>query len=148
MKYIWVLVVLGEKMSLDSKGQASVELILATVIFMVIALSLIQLANSGMDKTDTGNLGQARVIGEAIAGSINTVYMNGNGYSANLTLPNLTNSTDSYIVYIYSNGNLSVVYHDNNISIKLIPTNVQPFNMTNDGTSHQIINNNSFIQFT
>lgn len=131
-------------MSLDSKGQASAELILATVVFMVIALSLFQLASSEMDKTDSGNLGQVRMIGESVAETINTVYINGPGYSANLTLPS---SPANYTVNVNSNGNLSVFYHTNNITIKLIPTSIQSFSMKNNGTSYQVINNNGTIQF-
>ena len=131
-------------MSLDSKGQASAELILATVVFMVIALSLFQLASSEMDKTDSGNLGQVRMIGESVAETINTVYINGPGYSANLTLPS---SPSNYTVNVNSNGNISVLYHNNNITIKLVPTSIQSFSMKNNGTSYQVINNNGTIQF-
>lgn len=132
-------------MSLDSKGQASAELILATVVFMVIALSLFQLASSEMDKTDSGNLGQVRMIGESVAETINTVYINGPGYSANLTLPS---SPANYTVNVNSNGNISVLYHNNNITIKLVPTSIQSFSMKNNGTSYQVTNNNGTIQFT
>ena len=131
-------------MSLDSKGQASAELILATVVFMVIALSLFQLASSEMDKTDSGNLGQVRMIGESVAETINTVYINGPGYSANLTLPS---SPSNYTVNVNSNGNVSMLYHNNNITIKLVPTSIQSFSMKNNGTSYQVINNNGTIQF-
>ena len=131
-------------MHLDKKGQASAELILVTVVFMVIALSLINLASSEMDKSDTGNVGQARMIGESLAETINTVYVNGPGYSANLTLQNLSNSA-GYTVYIYNTtGNMSVIYHSNNITIKLVPMNVTTVLMTN-GTTHQVINNNGAI---
>ena len=131
-------------MSLDSKGQASAELILATAVFMVIALSLFQLASSEMDKTDSGNLGQVRMIGESVAETINTVYINGPGYSANITLPS---SPSNYTVNVNSNGNLSVFYHTNNITIKLVPTSIQSFSMKNNGTAYQVINNNGTIQF-
>ena len=131
-------------MSLDSKGQASAELILATVVFFVIAITLFKLASSEIDKTESGNPGQVRMIGESVAETINTVYINGPGYSANLTLPS---SPADYIVNVNSNGNLSVLYHNNNITIKLVPTNVQSFNMKNNGTSYQVINNNGTIQF-
>ena len=131
-------------MHLDKKGQASAELILVTVVFMVIALSLINLASSEMDKSDTGNVGQARMIGESLAETINTVYVNGPGYSANLTLQNLSDSA-GYTVYIYNTtGNMSVIYHSNNITIKLVPMNVTTVLMTN-GTTHQVINNNGAI---
>ena len=132
-------------MSLDSKGQASAELILATVVFMVIALSLFQLVSSGMDKTDSGNLGQVRMIGESVAETINTVYINGPGYSANITLPS---SPANYTVNVNSNGNLSVLYHTNNITIKLIPTKITSSGAMTSGTTHQVTNNNGTIKFT
>lgn len=130
-------------MSLDKKGQASVELILVTVVFIVIAASLIQLASSELNKSDTGNLGQARMIGESIAETINTVYINGPGYSSNLTLQNLTNSA-GYTVYVYSNA-INVIYNGNNITIKLIPTNVQSSGILTNGTIHQVTNNGNTI---
>lgn len=140
-------------MRADDSGQASVELIFVTLIFLIIAGSLFQLVGSEMDKTDTGNLGQARMIGEKIAGTINMVYTNGPGYSANLILPNFSNSTATYKVYVYSNGNMSVIYNGNNITIKLIPTNVQSFTMDNDvsnvnGTKYTVRNDNGTIKFT
>jgi len=132
----------------DNKGQVSAELILVTLVFLILALSLIQLGSSEMDKADTGNLGQARMMGEIVAQTINTVYTNGPGYSANLTLPNFTNSTASYNVYVYNNGNLNVIYKGNNITIDIIPTNIQNFAMTNNGTIYTVKNNNGTIQFS
>ena len=140
-------------MSLDKNGQASAELIFVTLIFLVIAGGLLQLGSSEMSKADTGNLAQARMIGESIAETINTVYTNGPGYSANLTLPNFTNSTASYNVHVYSDGSsnnfsyLNMSYNGNNMTIKLIPTSVQSFSMSN-GQTHVVTNNNSIIQFT
>ena len=132
----------------DNKGQVSAELILVTLVFLIIAMSLIQLGSSEMNKADTGNLGQARMMGEMVAETINTVYTNGPGYSANLTLPKIPNSTASYTVYVYSSGNMSVVYQGNNISIDIIPTNIQSFTMTNNGTLYTVKNNNGTIQFS
>jgi uncharacterized protein (UPF0333 family) len=132
---------------LDNIGQVSAELILVTLVFLIIAVGLIQLVNSEMAQTDTGNLAQARMMGEQVAETINTVYINGNGYTANLTLPNFPNSTAVYSIYVYSNGSLSVVYNSNNINIKLIPTSVQSLNMTNNGTTYIVKNNNGNITF-
>jgi hypothetical protein len=132
------------RLCLDNKGQVSAELILVTVVFLFITASFIQLGSSEMNKTDTGNLGQARMAGEIAAETINTVYTNGPGYSANLTLPN---STPSYNVYVYSNKNMSVVYNGNNITIKLIPHNIQNKNM-NSGQTYKVTNNNGTIQFS
>jgi hypothetical protein len=111
-------------------------------------MGLVNFGNSQMDKIETGNLAQVRMIGESTAEAINTVYINGPGYSADLTLPNIPNSTDIYNVYVYNNGNMSVVYNGNNITIKLIPTSIQNFNMKNNGTIYKVKNNNGTIQFT
>ena len=133
-------------MSLDSKGQASAELILATVVFMVIALSLIQLASSEMDKTSAGNLGQARMVGEAMAETINTVYINGPGYSINMTLPNNFTYTAS-VVPGTGNSTLYINYSNQIIPIKLIPSNISSKNM-NSGQTYIVKNNNGTIVFT
>jgi uncharacterized protein (UPF0333 family) len=133
---------------LDKKGQISAELILVTLVFLIIAISLIQLVSSEMAKTDTGNLAQARMMGEQAAETINTVYINGPGYSANLTLPNFPNSTASYNINVNTNGSLNVVYNSNNIYIKLIPTSIQSKNMTNNGSTYIVKNNNGTITFT
>ena len=129
----------------DNKGQVSAELILVTLVFLILALSLIQLGSSEMDKADTGNLVQARMMGEIVAQTINTVYTNGPGYNAKVTLPS---SIDSYNIYIYNSGNMSVVYNGNNITIDLIPSSIQSFTMTNNGTIYTVKNNNGTIQFS
>lgn len=130
-------------MVLDNKGVLSAELIFVTLIFVIIAGSFISLVSSGMDNTQTADLGQARMIGERIAGTINMVYRNGDGYSANLTLPD----DFDYKVHVYSTGNMSVVYNSKNINIKLIPTTLQSFEM-NEGTTYQVKNDNGTIIFT
>ena len=135
-------------MRLDRNGQISAELILVTLIFLIIAVSLIQLVSSEMAKTDTGNLAQARMMGEQVAETINTVYINGPGYSANLTIPKFPNSTASYTVNVNNNGSLNVVYNSNNIYIKLIPTSIQSKTMKNNGTTYIVKNNNGTIIFT
>lgn len=137
-------------MLFDEKGQASAELILVTVAFIVIAGTLISLTSSEMDKTDTGNVGQARMMGESIAETINMVYTNGPGYSANISLQNLSGSA-SYTVNVYTSNNtgyLNVNYGSNNITIKLIPTNVTSSGAMASGTIHQVTNNNSNIIIT
>ena len=137
-----------KNLRLDNFGQISAELILVTLIFLVIAVGLIQLVNSEMGQTSTGNQGQIRMMGEQVAETINTVYINGPGYSANLTLPNLPNSTTAYTVNVNTNGSLNVIYNSNNIYIKLIPTNIQSKTMKNNGTTYIVKNNNGTITFT
>ena len=132
------------KIITDNRGQASAELILATVVFLVISLSFVNLIGGEMDKTQTGELGQVRVLGEKIAETINTVYINGNGYSANLTMPN---ETFDYTASVSSTGNVTVVYNSNSINIKLIPQNVNSITL-NEGMNYTIKNNNGTITVT
>ena len=129
---------------LDNKGQASAELILATVIFLVISLSFVNLITSEMNNTNTGNLGQVRMVGERIAETINTVYTNGNGYSANLNLPNTLN----YKVYVTNTGNLNMEYNSKNITIKIIPVNNINSITMNPGQNYIVKNVNGTITFT
>ncbi len=133
-------------MRLDEKGQASAELILVTVIFIVIAGSLINLANSEMGQSDTGTLGQVRMEGESIAETINTVYINGNGYSINLTLPDNITFT-ARVVNGTGNSTLYMNYSGQNIPIKLIPNDIQNQNMSN-GQSYIVKNDKGTIIFT
>lgn len=131
-------------MSLDNKGLASAELLFASLIFLIIAGSFLNLANSEMDITKTGELGKARLIGEKVAGAINTVYINGNGYSANITLPKDPN----YKIYINSTGFINVEYSKQNITIKILPVNkTQNIAMT-PNQRYIIKNNNGTINFT
>ena len=137
-------------MRFDEKGQGSAELILVTIVFIIIAGTLISLAGSEMDKADTGNIGQVRMIGESVAETINTVYAKGPGYSANVSLQNLSNSAN-YTISVYKNdttGYLNVSYHNNNLTIKLIPSNITGSGAMNSGTTHQVTNNNGNIVVT
>jgi len=129
---------------LDKKGQASAELIFVTVIFLVIAAGMIQLTGSEMNKTNTGSNAQVRMIGESVAETINTVYINGNGYSINLTMPN---KTFDYTVYVSNTGNITIGYNSNSVNIKLIPKNVNSKTL-NEGSTYIVKNNNGTITFT
>ncbi len=129
---------------IDDKGQASVELILASLVFLVICISFINLISGEMDKTQTGELGQARILGEKIAETINTVYINGKGYSANLNLPNNFN----YTVYVNSTGSIDMEYNKQNITIKLIPVNRTSSVTLSPGQNYIVKNNNGTITFT
>jgi len=129
---------------LDNRGIATADLLFATLIFLVIALSLVNLISSEMDKTQTAELGKARMLGERIAGAINTVYINGRGYSINITLPN----DFDFTAYVNNTtGYVTVIYNSKLINVKLIPNN----NLTNvtmsRGERYQIKNNNGTIVF-
>ncbi|MGZ7096031.1 MAG: hypothetical protein ACXVHU_06125 [Methanobacterium sp.] len=117
---------------------------------MIIAGSLINLTGSAVDKTQTGTLGEIRMIGERIAETVNTVYLNGNGYSINMTLPNTTNNKSNYMAIVNSTNNTASVkmqYGSSYINIKLIPINVQSVVM-NNGHKYKVYNDNGTIKFS
>jgi len=130
-------------MTLDNKGLASAELIFVTLLFLIIAASFLNLANSEMDITQTGDLGKVRLVGEKIAETVNTVYINGNGYSANLTL----SATPNYKAYVNNTGFINMEYNNKNVTIKILPANkVQTVTMTQN-QRYIVKNNNGTINF-
>ncbi|MDP3035879.1 MAG: hypothetical protein Q8M97_12350 [Methanobacteriaceae archaeon] len=130
-------------MSMDQKGIATADLLFATLIAIVIFASLISSVSNEMNKTQTGDLGQARMIGERLASSINTVFINGNGYTMNTTLPNNIN----YNLNVNNSG-LFVIFNGKQVKINLIPkANISSVNMT-QGQKYIIKNNNGTITFT
>lgn len=130
-------------MGLDDKGIASAELIFATLIFLIVITSLLNLTSTEMTKNQTAELGEVRIAGERIASAINTVFINGPGYAANVTLPSdLTFTAD-----VSTNGSLTMNYKGNSTVIKLIPKNVTSVTM-NPGQKYLIKNVNGTITFT
>jgi hypothetical protein len=128
----------------DEKGIASAELIFVTLIFIIIAGSFISLVNSSMDKTETGDLGKVRIVGEKIATTINTVYKNGAGYSINLDLRDDVN----YTAKVNSTGYVTVAYKGQNIPIKLIAKDYIENITMNAGDRYKVYNDNGTIRFT
>ena len=126
---------------MDNKGQASAELIFVTLIVIVIAAGLVNFITNETHQNQTGNLGQARMTGENIAEVVNTVYTNGPGYTINLTIP----ATPTLSASVNSNS-LSILCAGQNISINLIPTNINSATL-NSGHKYNITNNNNTIQF-
>lgn len=131
-------------LNLDNRGIATVDLLFATLIFLIIVVGFVNLISSEMDKTQAGELGKARMLGERIAEAINTVYINGRGYSVNLTLP----SDFNFTAYVNSAGYVTVTYKGNNTTINLISkSNLTNVTMTT-GQRYQVKNNNGTITFT
>lgn len=129
----------------DNKGQVSAELILATIIFLAIALSFINLASNEMDKAQTGKLGEARMLGEKIAGIINTVYNNGPGYSINLDLPNADEL--NFTATVNHTGYVTMQYGAQTIQIKLIAKDYLEDKVMNPGERYKVYNDNGTIRF-
>lgn len=128
----------------EEKGIASVELLFVTLIFFIIAGSLINLTATGMNQTQTGDLGKVRITGEKIATTINTVYKNGAGYSINLDL----RGDVSYTAVINSTGYVTMQYNGQSIPIKLIPKDDLESTTLNSGSSYKVYNDNGTIRFT
>jgi uncharacterized protein (UPF0333 family) len=129
-------------MLFDNRGFASAEFIFVTLIALIIMGGMVSLISSEMDKTQTGDLGQARILGEKIATTINTVYANGNGYSIDLVIPTTpfsVNVIPGYVTVFNTSRNV-------NITIKLIPQNITTSTLTSNSKYHVI--NNGTIQFT
>ncbi len=123
-------------MFLDERGFASAEFFFVTLIVLLILGGFISLVANEMGQTSTGNLAQARMTGEAAAETINTVYINGVGYSVNLTVPSNMNITINN-----PNGYITVNSAGQSVSVKLIPLNVQ--NATLTSGTYTISNNGS-----
>ena len=104
---------------MDQKGIATADLLFATLIAIVIMGSLVSSINNEISKSQSGDLGNIRVIGEKVAESVNIVYTNGNGYNMNLTLTNVTNSSN-YTISVDNNG-VKVNYNGKIINISTIP---------------------------
>ena len=128
----------------DNRGFASAELIFVTLIALIILGGMVTLISTEMDKTQIGNLGQARILGEKTASTINTAYANGKGYSIDLSIP-----TTPYTISVYNstpNSNVTVSNGGKSVAIKLIPQNVMPITLTSN-TKYHVINDGSAIKF-
>lgn len=139
-----------KKLDLDKKGQASVELLFISLIFLIIMASILSLVGSEFTQLNTADMGKARVLGEKVAGAINAVYVNGNGYAANLTIPAGITPTASIIRVNNSTDSVNVIYNGKTIVVKMIPQQVDNFNITTSTTTDRIItikNENGVIKF-
>lgn len=135
---------------MDKKGQASVELLFISLIFLIIMASILSMVGSELNQTNTADMGKARALGEKVAGAINAVYVNGNGYSANLTIPAGITPTASIISVNNSTDSVNVIYNGKTIGVKMIPQQVDNFNITSSTTTDRIItikNVNGVIKF-
>jgi uncharacterized protein (UPF0333 family) len=130
-------------MFLGNKGQISAELLFVTLIFLIIMGSLISLVSSEMDKTQTGELGKARILGEKIAETLNMVYQNGNGHSIILNLPN----DFDFTAYVNNSGYVTVNYKGQVLNVKFIPKDIQAVTMQ-PNQIYKVLNDNGTIKFS
>ena len=144
-------------MFLDNKGQASAEFIFITLIAVIVIGSLVSVIGSNQDKTQIGDVGGATIMGQKIAETVNTAYINGNGYSLSLNLSTL-NSTMNSSAYPFSftavisnstgSGVVTVSTGAGNVAINLIPTkfNGSALNKLNNTGVYTVTNVNGTIQ--
>ena len=131
-------------MPLDQRGFGSIEFIFVSLIVFLIIGGLVSIVGNEMNQTQTGDVAQARVTGEKIAETINTVYINGMGYNITLTVPTgmtvyVNNATGNVNVFSSSTGK--------NISVKLIPKNVQSTTLNAGQVKSVVYSNNGTISF-
>ena len=141
----------------DDKGQASAEFILITIIVIILIGGLLSVISSNQDKTLTGDVGGARVMGEKIAETVNTVYINGNGYSIDLDLRTLNQTLSSAgapftMTAIISNsggpGVVTVSTAGNNVNVNLIPKRFNGTLTLNNHSLYHVRNVNGTIQIS
>ena len=83
----------------DNKGQASAEFIFITLIAMIVIGSIVGVIGSNQAKTQTGDVGSATIMGQKIAETINTVYINGPGYSITMNLSTLNQGMKVLLIH-------------------------------------------------
>jgi len=139
----------------DDKGQASAEFIFITLIALVIIGGLVTIIGSTQDKTQLGDVGGASALGQKIAETVNTVYINGNGYSITMNLSTLnqvlsTTGNLYNITAVISNssgaGVVSVTTGGSTTSANLIPTKFNGTLTLNNKQVYTVTNVNGTIQ--
>jgi hypothetical protein len=144
-------------MFLDDKGQATAEFIFITLIAIIIIGSLVSVIGSNQAKTQAGDVGGASIMGQKIAETVNTAYINGNGYSLTLNLSTLNSGLNSaYYPFTFTaaisnstgTGVVTVTTGTNSVAINLIPTQFSGTAINNMNNNHvyTVTNVNGTIQ--
>jgi hypothetical protein len=141
----------------DNKGQVSAEFIFITLIVIIVIGGFVSLIGSNQDKTLTGNIGGATVLGEKIAETVNTVYINGNGYSIDLDLRTLNQTlSSSNTTFIFNAtitnttgvGVVTVNTGGSTANVNLIPTKFSGNQTFTNNKVYHITNVNGTIQIS
>jgi uncharacterized protein (UPF0333 family) len=128
----------------DQKGIASAELLLATLIVLVLLSGMAALSSSLMDKSQTGNIGEARIWGEKTAEALNTVYIKGNGYSVDLYL----DSDINFTMDVKSTGYITVFVYGRTTEVKFFSKRLFNNYTLISGERYQLKNINGTIKIT
>ncbi|HEY0196290.1 MAG TPA: hypothetical protein VGC02_01835 [Methanobacterium sp.] len=134
-------------MKLDDRGFGSVEFLFVTLIVFIIIGGIVSLIGNELNQGQTTDLAEARVTGEKLAGTINTVYIKGNSVNGNKYYVNITIPDDFDFTATITKGNITVLSNNQNITIKIIPLNVSDFTMTS-GHTYTVNNIDGTITFT
>lgn len=133
-------------MSMDQKGIATADLLFATLIAIVIMASMAATVSNEINKSQSGDWGNVRVVAEKVAETVNIAYTNGPGYSLNLTLTNIS-TTSNYTINVDNTGVLAN-FTGRTVKINIIPkSNVTTTTLT-QGQKYIVQNVNGTITFT
>lgn len=141
-------------MFLDDKGQASAEILLVSLIAVIIIGGFASTISSSQDKTQTGNIGGARALGEKIASTVDTVYVNGNGYTIDLDLRSLNQALStptapySFTATLSNATGLVVTTGSTSVNLNVIPRKFNGTTTLNNNGYYHITNVNNTIQIT
>lgn len=134
-------------MKLDDRGFGSVEFLFVTLIVFIIIGGIVSLIGNEMNQVQTADLAEARVMGENLAETINTVYIKGNSINGNKYYANITIPDDIDFTAKITKGKITVISNNQNITIKIIPLDVSDFTMTSNH-SYRVNNIDGTIKFT
>ncbi|MEJ8542422.1 hypothetical protein U2150_02805 [Methanothermobacter wolfeii] len=127
---------------MDDAGVLSIDFIFATLIALIIIAGMVSIVDSELSRTQTGELGEARMVGERVAGAVNAAYTNGPGFAANITIPSHLNCTVEV-----RNGEVRVFYGTYTVNLDIIPkVNVTTTNMTPG--KYTVMNRNGTVIIT
>lgn len=130
----------------DEKGMATVDLLFATLLAIIIFGVFVASVDSSMDKANMSDFGQMRMVGEKVVASIDKVYSNGPGYCVNVTITEVKNNP--YTIVVDSNGNVTVNGAGNSVTLQTVPkSNIQSTTL-NSGVTYTINNTGENIIFT
>lgn len=130
----------------DEKGMATVDLLFATFIAIIIFGVFVASVGSSMDKADLSDFGHMRMVGEKVVASINKVYSNGNGYCVNVTITEVVNAP--YEINVTENGVVTVKYGYNKVDLQTVPKSNIQHKILTSGETYTVKNNNGTIEFS
>lgn len=127
----------------DERGMATVDLLFATLLAIIIFGVFVASVGSSMDKADLSDFGHMRMVGEKVVASIDKVYSNGPDYSVNVTITEVKNAP--YNITVNQNGVVTVQYGSNSVDLQTVPkSNIQSITL-NSGKTYNITNTDGTI---